>query len=227
MASAHSDGRTLAMHIQLRDTQGGTAANGPRKKYTPVVRSTGCGWFGDHGVAMEILRVYWNPKFLPSPEITSNVSVNYNAMGVVWGQQAAAVTANSATLDSVEHSFRLAKLHKFYDSGSKEVDDDAEAFCVFRERWLVAQNRIGTASTYTQSTAQMTAMPGIAVWDYTDGAGHGILSSAPQLQMGGETMIVNTAAWEQVKFGGLTIEMNCTIIYRLVTVDLETFQRCI
>lgn len=226
MEPRHSDARTSVMVITLRDDQSGVNTNGPRKRYLPVVRATGCGWFGDHGVAMEILRVYWSFKPLPST-MTSNISNAYNTAGCNIKDQTGAATRNSGINASCQHSFRLAKMHKHMTSDSKEIDEDEEAFCTFRERWYWGMGRVGNEATFTQATNIPAVVPGIATWDFTDGAGHGVLSTAPQLQLGGETLVNNNTSYEMATFGNLKIEASATIVFRLVTVDLETFQRCI
>lgn len=213
--------RTKVIDLSMvLDPQASTGA-GARIAYQPVRIPTGAGWFGEHGVGLEVLRAYWSLQW--DDGVRNNASnADFNNIGAE--RVVTEIPTASGLLSSVTHSFRLLRNSQANASYLQTAPAlDTSAFSVFRVKHIINASLQATASNVSDDVS--TVEEGL-VWDFTDGAGHGMVVTNPELLMTGMTLVMNTTLPRYGIGAGMKGLVTCKLVCRAVVVDLDTYHKC-
>lgn len=214
--------RTRVIDVTLPISQADTTGTGSRIAYKPGILPTGAGWFGDHGVGLEILRAKWSLQW--DDGVRSNgANAPFNNVGA--GRNLGVVPAASGMWGSVTHSFRLLRNNQAAASYAQTAPAlDAPAFSVFRVKHVV--NSTLVQGTTNETTDTVSTVEEGEEWDYTDGSGHGLVVTNPELMITGMTLIMNSASARLVTEAGMVGIVTCKLVCRAIIVDVDTYHKC-
>lgn len=214
--------RTKVIDVSLPISQADVTGTGGRIAYKPARVPTGAAWFGEHGVGLELLRAIWSLQWDDGVRNNSQ-NAPFNSIGAArdLGQS----PGTGGFIASITHSFRLLRSSQAAASYSQVAPAlDLPAFCVFRTKHIINTYSLpGTTPCFADNIS--TVVEG-QEWDFTDGQGHGMVVTNPEIMITGMTVIMNQLSGRYKTDTGMVGLATCKLVCRPVVVDLDTYHKC-